>query len=192
MNVPPAPGAERHPALDFANSRLALPAGRTAELLDSPAAATRWLVGWGLVPVDVQLQEVCAARLREFRAQVGELLAAVTAGRPAPANALLAVNAALSATSSAELLCWDQERGLHRRQVPPVDRILDHALAVLAADLAELLTGPDAERVAQCGSAPCRRFLVRTHASRHWCSVRCGDRARAARAYAKRSAAPLD
>ncbi|WP_404798560.1 CGNR zinc finger domain-containing protein [Streptomyces pristinaespiralis] len=31
---------------------------------------------------------------------------------------------------------------------------------------------------------------MRTHGRRHWCSTRCGDRARAARAYARRSRAP--
>ncbi|WP_344969397.1 CGNR zinc finger domain-containing protein [Streptosporangium fragile] len=36
-----------------------------------------------------------------------------------------------------------------------------------------------------CGSPPCNRYLLRH--GRHWCSVRCGDRARAARAYARRS-----
>ncbi len=57
----------------------------------------------------------------------------------------------------------------------------------LAADAADLLTGPDAERLAACASPPCNRYLLRTHGRRHWCSVRCGDRARAARAYARRS-----
>ncbi|GAB2883292.1 hypothetical protein GCM10022245_18400 [Streptomyces mayteni] len=43
-----------------------------------------------------------------------------------------------------------------------------------------------ADLLAACGSAPCDRFLLRTHGRRHWCSTRCGDRARAARAYARR------
>lgn len=35
------------------------------------------------------------------------------------------------------------------------------------------------------------RYLLR-HGRRHWCSVRCGDRARAARAYARRTGAATD
>lgn len=113
-------------------------------------------------------------------------------GLPAPDGALHAVNDALTRTPAVALLGWDPEHGPHRVQAHPTEQIVDHALAVLAADAADLLTGPDAERLAACASAPCRRYLLRTHARRHWCSVRCGDRARAARAYARRTRAEGD
>ena len=183
---PPAPGAERYVALDFVNSALTMPGGEL-DLLDSPAAATEWLVGHALVPAGALLKEVCAGRLRALREQLRALLSSRIAALPAPTEALLAVNEALTRVPSAPLLRWDDAHGLHRAQAHPTDQIVDHALAALAADAAELLTGPDAERLAACGSSPCRRFLLRTHASRHWCSVRCGDRARAARAYARRT-----
>ncbi|TVT38825.1 hypothetical protein FNH05_24105, partial [Amycolatopsis rhizosphaerae] len=67
----------------------------------------------------------------------------------------------------------------------PVTAIVDHALATLAADAADLLTSPDGDRLTACGSAPCNRYLLR-RGRRHWCSTRCGDRARAARAYTRR------
>ncbi|MFC7713379.1 CGNR zinc finger domain-containing protein [Nonomuraea recticatena] len=38
---------------------------------------------------------------------------------------------------------------------------------------------------------PCNRYLLR-HGRRHWCSIRCGDRARAARAYARRTQSKPD
>nr|WP_051966879.1 ABATE domain-containing protein [Kitasatospora mediocidica] len=186
---PPAPGAERHPALDFANSALVLPSGGL-DLLGSPDSAAQWLVERGLAPADARLQEVCAGRLRDFRQQVRALLVSRITALPAPPEALTAVNEALTSVPSAPLLRWDEAQGLHRAQPHPTDRLVDHALAVLAADAADLLTGPDAERLATCGSAPCTRHLLRTHAARHWCSVRCGDRARAARAYARRTAQP--
>uniref|UniRef100_UPI0034E00421 CGNR zinc finger domain-containing protein n=1 Tax=Streptomyces flavofungini TaxID=68200 RepID=UPI0034E00421 len=69
----------------------------------------------------------------------------------------------------------------------PTTAIVDHALGALAADAADLLTSPAAERLTACGSTPCNRYLLR-HGRRHWCSTRCGDRARAARAYARRTA----
>lgn len=186
---PPAPGAEQYPALDFANTALALPGGQYLDLLGSPDAATRWLVERDLAPADVTLYEVCAARLRALRDQVRALLASRTGALPAPDGALRALNDALTGAPTAPLLRWDPAQGLHRVQAHPTDRIVDHALAVLAADAADLLTGPDAERLAACDSAPCRRYLLRTHARRHWCSVRCGDRVRAARAYARRTQA---
>jgi len=38
------------------------------------------------------------------------------------------------------------------------------------------------------GADFCQRFFLRTHARRQWCSTRCGDRVRAARAYARKRA----
>jgi predicted RNA-binding Zn ribbon-like protein len=189
VTVPPAPGADRHPALDFANSLLSAGELRGLDLLASPAAATAWLIDHRLAPPDAVLHEICAERLRAFRARLRELLAAVATGEPAPQSALDAVNLALTTVPSASLLGWDEDRGLHRVPVHPADRVAEHAMAALAADAAELLTGADAGLLTVCGAADCTRVLLRTHASRHWCSTRCGDRVRAARAYARKRAA---
>lgn len=183
---PPAPGAAQHPALDLANSAVALPGGQHVDLLDTPAAAQRWLVDRGLAPAGADLREPCASRLRALRERIRPLLAARVEGRPAPADALAAVNEALTLAPAASLLHWSPERGLYRSAAHPVTQIVEHALASLAADAADLLTGPDADRLTACGSAPCNRYLLR-HGRRHWCSTRCGDRARAARAYARRT-----
>jgi predicted RNA-binding Zn ribbon-like protein len=184
--VAAAPGAERYPALDLANSAPALPGGQFLDFLGSPAAAGQWLADRGLAPAEAGIREMCAARLRGLREHVRALLGCHVEGLPAPADALAAVNDALTKAPSASLLYWDSARGLYRETSHPVTQIVDHALAALAADIADLLTGPDAERLTACGSPPCNRFLLR-HGRRHWCSTRCGDRARAARAYARRT-----
>ncbi|WP_410598994.1 CGNR zinc finger domain-containing protein [Amycolatopsis sp. lyj-90] len=184
--LPPAPGAEQYVALALANTAIALPGGQFTDLLGSPALATDWLVEHGLAPVDAGLQEMCAGLVRSLREQVRVLLASKSCSDPAPQSALNAVNDALSKAPTAELLRWDPVHGLHRIAPHPVTQIVEHALATLAANAADLLTGPDAERIAACGSAPCTRFFLR-NGRRQWCSVRCGDRARAARAYARRS-----
>jgi predicted RNA-binding Zn ribbon-like protein len=184
--LPTAPGAEQYAALDLANSAVALPGGQFTDLLGTPAAAERWLTEHDLAPVDAGLQEVCAAQLRSLREQIRALLASRVDGHPAPPSALASVNDALTRAPAVSLLHWDAVRGLYRAASHPTTQILDHALAALAANAAELLTGPDAERLAACGSAPCNRYLLRT-GRRHWCSIRCGDRARAARAYARRT-----
>jgi len=182
---PPAAGADRHPALDLANTPLALTSGEL-DLLATPADAAAWLIGRGLAPPGVEVREQCASRLRALRGHLRSLLSAQVNGTvPAPAD-LEAVNTALTRAPSTDVLRWEPSRGLHRAAAHPTDQMLERALAVIAADAADLLTGPAAARLAACGSPPCRRFLVRTHAARHWCSVRCGDRARAARAYARR------
>ncbi|WP_090933024.1 CGNR zinc finger domain-containing protein [Nonomuraea jiangxiensis] len=184
--LPPAPGAEDYLALDFVNSAIALPGGQFIDLLGTPEATNRWLAERGLAPADAGVQEMCATQLRSLREHVRALFAARVGGLPALPSALSAVNVALSRVPTAALLQWDEKGGPYRAAPCPANEILDHALATLAANAADLLTCPDAERLTACGSTPCNRYLLR-HGRRHWCSTRCGDRARAARAYARRA-----
>jgi predicted RNA-binding Zn ribbon-like protein len=184
--LPPAPGEERYPSHALANSAIAQPGGQFTDLLGSPAAANAWLVDRGLAPADAGMREMCAAQLRSLREQVRTLLASRVAAIPALPAAVAAVNDAMNRVPTAPLLQWDEKNGPYRVTPHPTTEIVDHALATLAADAADLLTGADAERLIACGSAPCNRYLLR-HGRRHWCSTRCGDRARAARAYARRS-----
>ncbi|MFF2183775.1 ABATE domain-containing protein [Streptomyces sp. NPDC058155] len=185
--LPPAPGAEQYRCLDFADTAATLPAGQSYDLLAAPESAMRWLTARDLTTPDVQLYEVCAQRMRALRAHVRALFAARVDNATPPEEPLRAVNEALTAVPTAPLLAWDGAQGLRRIQAHPTDQAVNHALATLAADAADLLTGSDAGLLAACGSAPCDRFLLRTHGRRQWCSTRCGDRARAARAYARRS-----
>ncbi|MFE6281806.1 ABATE domain-containing protein [Streptomyces sp. NPDC057877] len=184
--LPPAPGADRHPALDFADSAATLPGGHGYDLLAAPATAQAWLLGHDLISPEVRLYEVCALRTRTLREHVRALFTARVEERVAPPESLRAVNDALTRVPTAPLLTWDTDHGPRRVQLHPTDQAVDHALATLAADAADLLTGPDAALLTACGAAPCDRFLLRTHGRRHWCSTRCGDRVRAARAYARR------
>ncbi|SEH01393.1 CGNR zinc finger domain-containing protein [Nonomuraea solani] len=189
--LPPAPGAERYVALDFVNSAIALPGGQFIDFLGTPAGANRWLAGRDLAPEGAGLQEMCTTQLRSLREHLRALFAARVAGIPALPAALAAVNDALSRVPTAALLYWDDKNGPYRAAPHPLNEILDHALAALSANAADLLTSPDAERLTSCESAPCTRYLLR-HGRRHWCSTRCGDRARAARAYARRTQAKTD
>ncbi|MEU1074593.1 MULTISPECIES: CGNR zinc finger domain-containing protein [unclassified Streptomyces] len=183
---PSAPGEDEHPALALANSALALPGGHTADLLATPAQAEQWLARRALAPADAGLAEVCAAQLRSLREQVRSLLASRVAEQPAPPAAVTAINDAMTRVPTAPLLLWDEKTGPYRATPHPTTAIVEHALAVIAADAADLLTSPDAARLTACASPPCKRFLLK-HGRRQWCSTRCGDRARAARAYARRT-----
>jgi predicted RNA-binding Zn ribbon-like protein len=186
----PAPGAEQYLALDFVNSALALPGGQFIDHLGTPRSANQWLAGHDLAPIDAGIQEMCAAQLRSLREHIRSLFAARVAGIPALPAALNAVNDALSRVPTAALLYWDEKTGPYRATACPVNEILDRALATLATNAADLLTGPDVESLTTCDSPPCNRYLLR-HGRRQWCSTRCGDRARAARAYARRKTDPL-
>lgn len=183
--LPPAPGAELHPALDLANTVHAIPGGEV-DLIGSRELATAWLARHRLLPAGTALGDPCTARLRTLRHALRELLTSATAATRPPSSALATVNDALAGAPSAEPLAWSPAAGLHRDPAHPLDRLTEHVLAALAADAANLLTGEDATKIAQCGANSCTRFLLRTHAARQWCSVRCGDRVRAARAYARR------
>ncbi|KUL42125.1 CGNR zinc finger domain-containing protein [Streptomyces regalis] len=189
--LPPAPGAEQYPSLALVNSVIAVPGGQFVDLLGTPAAANRWLTDRGLAPVDAGMRDMCAAQLRSLREQIRALFASRVEALPPLPAALAAVNDALTRVPTAPLLQWDEKNGPYRAAPHPTTEIVDHALATLAADAADLLTSPAAERLTACGSAPCNRYLLR-HGRRHWCSTRCGDRARAARAYARRTRPTTD
>ncbi|MFJ8945279.1 CGNR zinc finger domain-containing protein [Streptomyces sp. NPDC102395] len=184
--VPPAQGEADHPSLALANSAIAMPGGHTIDLLGTPAQANRWLTERGLAPLDAGMREMCASQLRSLREQIRSLFASHTEGLPGLPAAISAINDAMTRVPTAPLLQWDDSTGPYRATPHPTTAIVDHALATLAADAADLLTGPDARRLTACGSPPCNRYLLR-HGRRHWCSTRCGDRARAARAYARRT-----
>jgi predicted RNA-binding Zn ribbon-like protein len=183
---PPAPGAEDYLALDFVNSAMALPGGQFIDLLGTPPGANQWLWEHGLAPQDAGVAEMCAAQLRSMREHLRTLFAARVAEIMAPPSTLSAVNDALSRVPTTPLLYWDEKLGPYRATSCPPNEVLDHALATLAANAADLLTSEDATRLTACASTPCNRYLLR-HGRRHWCSTRCGDRARAARAYARRT-----
>lgn len=187
--LPPAQGEEEHLSLALANSAIALAGGHTVDLLGTPAQANHWLTERGLAPVDAGMREMCATQLRSLREQIRSLFASRAEGLPALPAAVRAVNDAMTRVPTAPLLQWDDKTGPYRATPHPTTAIVDHALATLAADASNLLTGPDADRLTACGSAPCNRYLLR-YGRRHWCSTRCGDRARAARAYARRTTSP--
>ncbi|MGC3000925.1 ABATE domain-containing protein [Streptomyces sp. G35A] len=184
--LPPAQGEEEHLSLALANSAIAMPGGLTIDLLGTPVQANHWLTERGLAPADAGMREMCAAQLRSMREQIRSLFASRAAGLPALPAAVTAVNDAMTRVPTAPLLQWDEKNGPYRVTPHPTSEIVDHAMAALAADAADLLTSPAAGRLTACGSTPCNRFLLR-HGRRQWCSTRCGDRARAARAYARRT-----
>lgn len=184
--LPPAPGAEEHVSLALVNSAVTLPAGQHVDDLASPVEATRWLVDHGLVPDQTALLTYCQNQLAGLRAQLRELFGAQVASEIPSESALEAVNQALGRVPSAPMLRHDPEAGFHREQTHPVTQLVEHAMAQIAEDAATLLTGSAATLITWCHASPCDRYFLRTHGRRQWCSTRCGDRVRAARAYTRK------
>ncbi|WP_425861887.1 CGNR zinc finger domain-containing protein [Arthrobacter sp. TWP1-1] len=184
--LPPAPGTAEHLCLALANSIATLPGGEWVDELNSPEDATAWLVMHDLVPIGTGLLSYCQLQLTDLRENLRRVLESHTEGVAPNAESLGSINRALAAVPSAALLHHDSNKGLLRVANHPTTQLVDHAMAQIAEDAAALLTGPDAHRIASCASAPCDRFMVRTHARRQWCSERCGARQRANRAYARK------
>ncbi|SDC92679.1 Conserved protein containing a Zn-ribbon-like motif, possibly RNA-binding [Geodermatophilus telluris] len=188
--LPPAPGADQYVSLALVNSVVALPGGQRADELGSPEDATRWLIDHGLVPEQTALLAYCQNQLTGLRGHLRSLFATHVQGEAPPRRSLDEVNRALTKVPSASVLRHHPEGGLRREPEHPLTRLVEHAMAQVAEDAAALLTGTDAPQLARCAAPPCDRFLLRTHARRHWCSTRCGDRVRAARAYARKQDRP--
>jgi predicted RNA-binding Zn ribbon-like protein len=152
--------------------------------LDGPDDAAAWLRAHDLIAPDTVLHEHCRGRLAGLR----DLFTAHTAGDVPTTAAVHAVNRALTSAPGALLLRFDPAAGFTRSADHPVTQVVEHVMAVIADDAASLLSGDQASLLASCEADSCERFFLRTHARRQWCSTRCGDRVRAARAYSRKRA----
>ncbi|MEU5403166.1 CGNR zinc finger domain-containing protein [Streptomyces sp. NPDC005963] len=144
------------------------------EVLYGPADLVRWAeesrLPHGLDPV-VTPDEVGRARL--LRDALHRITVARVEGRALPADDLATVNDAAG-------------------QAPPVPRLTPQGehewvagatgtqlLSAVARDAVELLTGPFAHRIRECGAGNCRLLFVDTSrpGRRRWCSMEhCGNR----------------
>jgi predicted RNA-binding Zn ribbon-like protein len=182
----PVPGEERYLSLALVNTRFALSHG-TVDLLDDTEAAHLWLVRHDLLPDRVALNGRQHGRLLGLREALRALFEAYGAqGRPA-AEDLATLNTALAAAPSTPRLAWSAD-GPHRADAPDTGNPAAAALSLLAEDATDLLTGGEAEQLTECAASGCARWFLRSHAARRWCTTKCGNRVRAARAYAARKA----
>jgi predicted RNA-binding Zn ribbon-like protein len=101
-------------------------------------------------------------------------------------DAVAVVNRAVTHLPHAELVI----RGgrLHRDRPAPASTIRV-ALAEIAHDSIDALTGAGATKLRACHAPRCVLYFVRSQPRREWCSESCGNRARAARHYGRIRAA---
>ncbi|MEU4248163.1 CGNR zinc finger domain-containing protein [Amycolatopsis sp. NPDC026612] len=174
--VTAAPGEELSPALALVNTRR-LTAGGPVDDLVSPGEATSWLRQHDLaatVPGEDEL-----SRLTDLRTAVRELLAALANGRAPDTAAVDKVNRAARADAAAPQLTWRD--GPSREWHSTRQGTIDAAVAALARDAINVVSGDLAPLVRPCEAHGCIRYFLREHARRRWCSTTCGDRVRAAR-----------
>ncbi|MEU6252984.1 ABATE domain-containing protein [Streptomyces sp. NPDC047043] len=180
----PVPGEERYLSLALVNTRFALSHGQV-DLLDDTEAAHLWLVRHELLADRVALNGRQLGRLLALREALRALFAAYSAQKRPAAEDLAALNSALAAAPSTPRLAWGAD-GPHRADEPDAGNPAAAALSLLAEDATDLLTGAEAEQLTECAAQGCARWFLRSHGARRWCTTKCGNRVRAARAYAAR------
>jgi predicted RNA-binding Zn ribbon-like protein len=158
--------------------------------LTTPAALRDWLVTVGDRDADA-LDDLRPDELAEAKLLRDSLrrLAAFCTDDPRPAaqspvdsvdDAVAAVNRVVTHLPHAQLVTRDGR--LHRDR-PASTSPTRVALAELARDSIDLLTGPSATKLRACHAPRCVLYFVKSHPRREWCSETCGNRARAARHY---------
>lgn len=176
------PGEDQYLSLALVNTRFTLSHGEV-DLLDDPEAAHLWLVRRGLLPDRIALNGRQFGRLLGLREALRALFEAYD-GHVRPAEGDLAtLNSALAAAPSTPRLAWTAE-GPHRADEPDATNPAAAALSLLAEDAGDLLTGSEAGQLTECAARGCARWFLRSHGARRWCTTQCGNRVRAARAYA--------
>jgi predicted RNA-binding Zn ribbon-like protein len=172
-------------AVDLANSLARIRPGTTRDLLASDDDLDRWLARQADRLPRVGRGADRLAAFRELRNTVHEALSAAAAGDPLPTRATQALNAA-SARSEGHVRLR-LRGGRPTAELTGSGTPLDRALSTIARSAIELLASPDRERLRVCPAPSCGMFYF-GRPDQEWCSVPCGNRARAARHYARRRA----
>lgn len=165
-------------------------AGGVHDDLMTQAALRDWLIAVGYADADTPGEpgphELTSAR--RLRDSLRRLAAFCTDdSRPAAQSpvrsvreAVQTVNAALTHLPRPQLAIRDEK--LQRGNTPPTSATTA-ALAEIADDAIELLTGANATKLHACQASRCVLYFVKSHPRREWCSHACGNRVRAARHY---------
>jgi len=168
--------------LDFAGTMKYRTSSRE-NLLTSPELLSDWAVRAGLLDAAIEVTGddlLAAIELRE--AIYRTVIARLERRRPEPAD----VDLLNGYGSQPQLTPRLDATGTARREGTAAQ-----LLATLAADLLDLLAGPDIERVKGCEERDCTRLYVDSSRAknRHWCGMStCGNKAKV-RAFRERQRA---
>ncbi|HTQ22160.1 CGNR zinc finger domain-containing protein [Mycobacterium sp.] len=159
--------------LDFAGTLRHRSSSETEELLTSPQRLSDWAVQGGLVDTAIELTDDDVAAAIALREAMYRIVSARLGGsRPDVADVDL-VNEHASAPQLTPRLHPDGSVGREGTAA--------QLLARLAADLLDLLAGPDIDKVKRCSHAGCTRLYIDASRAqnRHWCGMStCGNRAK--------------
>ena len=172
-----------HPALDFAATLRARRSTRF-EMFVTPDRLNAWYLESGLVDTitdgkDDDVREATAVREAIYRLVTDRRL-----GEEFDQEALAAVNAAARRTPVTPQLT---ATGRLTEATP------EQALATVARQAVELLSGPDVPLMKECGNPECTRvYIDRSRGMRRqWCGMEsCGNKIKAAAYRARKKSAP--
>ena len=173
-------------ALDVANT-IAVEKGVEHDLLAPKGEYARWAEAAAdspeLTPDETAALVPARPRILELRGHIRAVLKTTAAGERLPQAAVAALNKASRQSPEWTEVMADGEIARHA-QGTPVERLLaDYARSAMAI----VADGPSKLRV--CGAPSCGMFYRPRRRQQRWCSEPCGNRARFARHYARRTSA---
>lgn len=178
--------------------------GGVADDLATVRGTTHWIQAQAeLLAAHVPAAELAAdedLRLRviELRQAVRALFAqAVSPAPPSPADAhrLMPADRAMAHLNTVAArepvvpqLVWPTGGVPGTRLLSAENDPYVRLLSALARAAIDFLSGPQREQLRSCTAPRCVRYFVKSHGRQEWCKPSCGNRARAARHYRRRSA----
>ncbi|MFI8991454.1 ABATE domain-containing protein [Streptomyces antimycoticus] len=172
-----------HPALDFAATLRARRSTRF-EMLVTPERLNAWYLESGLVDSITPGEEDDVREATTVREAIYRLVTDRRLGEEFDREALAVVNSAARKTPVTPQLT---RTGRHTEATP------EQALATVARQAVELLSGPDVPLMKECGNPECTRvYIDRSRGMRRqWCGMEsCGNKIKAAAYRARKKTAP--
>jgi predicted RNA-binding Zn ribbon-like protein len=174
------------PALDVANT-VAIEKGIQHDLLGADGEYARWAEVAARSP-ELRPDEAAAIagarpRVLELREHIRAVLKATVAGEPLPKAAVAALNKASRAAPA-----WAEIGADGALEQRTRGNAVDRLLAAYARSAMEV-TADGKEKLRVCGAPSCGMFYRPSRRQQRWCSEPCGNRARFARHYARRTSA---
>ncbi|MFB6891352.1 CGNR zinc finger domain-containing protein [Kitasatospora sp. NPDC056327] len=172
-----------HPALDFAGTLRARRSTRF-EMFVTPERLNAWYLESGLVDTITPGEERDVQEAKTVREAVYRLVVNRVAGEEFDREALAVLNGAARRTPVTPQLTLT---GRHNEGTPA------QALATVARQAVELLSGPDVPLMKECGNPECTRIYIDRSRGmrRQWCGMEsCGNRIKAAAYRARKRTAP--
>jgi predicted RNA-binding Zn ribbon-like protein len=165
--------------IELANTTYAV-RGRLREGLETPEHLAAWLRDMQLGAGEVTDDDLAAAR--ELRGAIRTIASASAHGDALDEKAVSILN-----RHAAGAPRWRELRTEPEPHPVPCarDRSVAAALSAVAEEAVELFGGPRRHELRACRGPGCVLFFIRDKPRREWCSPGCGNRARAARHYAR-------